>query len=347
MTIHALKVTENAPDISSHALALAEAGGAALAMLAQLLPEAATNVEVAAQDLTDRFKQLATRSNAQSAMVQALVETLGVIRLSDKNVTMPEFIALFTRTLDDAIAKMLFVSGKALSMVRSMEEAMANLKEIERFSKQIQEITKHSNLLALNALIEAAQAGEAGKGFGVVAGEVKLLSNEIAALSENMRLRTDTIMKSMAVGFDILQEVAGTDMGATVTAKATLEGLMDGLVAQGHASARVMQDSADASKEMSGVIGGMIMDLQFQDRNTQITENAVDILGQCVALCMRVRMSSGAADSGETRQAVEAMLSVMKLGDIRTRYTNTLRKQGITCASAAGAEALSAEIELF
>jgi methyl-accepting chemotaxis protein len=339
----------------AHASALAEAGGGAMEMLIALLPEASHRVEEAALDMTERFKQLASISHTQSDMVQTLLDTIGHITVEDKSVSMEEFIHLFTGTLDDSIAKMLFVTKKALSMVYSMEDAMKNLQEIEKFSKKIQEITKHSNLLALNALIEAAQAGEAGKGFGVVAGEVKVLSNEIAALSENMRSRTDVIMSSMQDGFEILKTVATTDMNANILAKETLEGLMNGLVVQSQESVRVMQESAESSREISQSINAMIMDLQFQDRNTQITENTVEILKQGVHLCQLVRRHAeelrgcpaDADTDPELQRAIDAILSVIKLGDIRARYTEILHKHGVIHASAAHIEQLDDEIELF
>jgi methyl-accepting chemotaxis protein len=360
MTLTALRLIPtdddpNAAALVDETLAISNAGSSALQMLSRLLPEAAKNVELAAHDLTDRFKTLAHSSHTQSDMVQALLENIGTITVDDRNVSIEEFIELFTHTLDDSIAKMLFVSKKALSMVYSMDDAIKNLQEIEKFSKKIQEITKHSNLLALNALIEAAQAGEAGKGFGVVAGEVKVLSNEIAALSENMRSRTDVIMKSMVDGFDILKEVATTDMNSNILAKETLEALMRGLVVQSNESMKVMQESATSSREISTSINGMIVDLQFQDRNTQITENTVDILGQCLHMLEHVRHTAESlkgrradaeSDQGVQR-AIDSILSVIKLGDIRARYTEILQKNGVIHASVVHVESPREEIELF
>jgi methyl-accepting chemotaxis protein len=343
-----------AASLVSDVLALAVAGGGALKMLTSTLPEAAKKVEVASQDLTERFKILSESANAQSDTVHELISTVGNISVDNHKVSQEEFIALFSKTLDDSVAKMLFVSKKALSMVYSMDDAIKNLREIEEFSEKIQIITKQSNLLALNALIEAERAGEAGKGFTVVANEVKLLSKEVSALSKDMRSRTDIIMKGVMDGYDVLKEVATTDMNANIEAKDTLESLMQGLLKQGDESKKVMRGSAESSRAISSAIHGMIVDLQFQDRNTQIADNAADIIRQCLGMFESIRQKAEAliekedvrTDVTGIRQAVESILSVIKLGDIRQNYVEILEQAGMTGLQKATSVAPK-EVELF
>ena len=331
--------------LANDMLAFMCAGSDALKMLTSLLPESAKNVESASFDLTERFKKLAHNSNMQSEMVDALLANIGTIALGERKVSLEEFIQLFSKTLDDSVTKMLFVAKKALAMVYNMDDAIKNLNEIAFFSRKIQEITKQSNLLALNALIESARAGEAGKGFAVVASEVKLLSGEIASLSEHMRARTDLIMKSVVDGFSVLKEVATADMNDNIMAKETLEALMQGLVKQSEESIRVMSDSAASSKAISHSIQGLIMDLQFQDRNSQVIDNAVSIIDQCLAMLDDIAGKArnlAKEDSDHKDQAYKmasSILSVIKLGEIRQRYAQMLQSQGIVTPEAAGAAA--------
>lgn len=321
----------------------------ALEMLQELLPDAAKNVERASQELTDRFKKLAQSAGTQGDIVQDLVASIGSISLENKQVSLDEFIRLFSQTLDDSVSKMLFVSKKALSMVYSMDDAITNLQEIEKFSKKIQEINKQSNLLALNALIEAARAGAQGQGFAVVAEEVKKLASQVAALSDDMRKRTGIIMRSVTNGFDVLKEVATTDMNSNIQAKDTLEALMQGLLKQSESSMKIMKDSAHTSREISSSIQGMIVDLQFQDRNTQIIDNAAAIIGECIEIFDVLEKKAkesphnlyDAKQHADAQQAVDAILNVIKLGDIRRRY-----KELLGHAAEAGAH-MHQDVELF
>lgn len=309
---------------SSEDVAKACAASGALELLELLLPESAKDVEDASRDLTARFKAMAVSATSQGEVIQALVEALGNIEVKDGKITLEEFTKLFGSTLDDAIAKLLFVSKKAISMVYSMEDSIKSLHEIEEFSKRIQVITGQTKMLAMNAKIEAARAGEAGKGFEVVADEVKVISTQIAELSQLMRARTQDIMQSVAVSYDVLKEVATIDMNKNLVAKDTLNALMEGLAKQNEKSIKVMQQSADASRETAQSIQGMVMNLQFQDRNTQIMENSVRVVRQCLKLFNFCRASE-ARDTQAIQQYADSITAVITLGEIRNRYLQKMR----------------------
>jgi methyl-accepting chemotaxis protein len=85
------------------------------------------------------------------------------------------------------------VGGGAASLVESAASAVAGLQsassEIGKVTEMIRSIALKTNLLALNAAVEAAHAGQFGAGFGVVAGEVKKLSQSAAEFTAEIDLR--------------------------------------------------------------------------------------------------------------------------------------------------------------
>lgn len=308
----------------------------AITILEELLPEEANVVERVTCGLTAKFKNLASDALRQSEIIQTLVNTVEIIEVGEKRISIDEFMSFFTATLDDVISKLLYVSKKAVSMIYGMEDAIKQLQEIEIFSKNIQSITKRTHLLALNASIEASSAGEAGKGFNVVANEVKEVSRQIANISEQMNVRTRSISHCVMSGYDLLKDVATANMDSSMIAKTTLEEMLIGLREQTARTKQIMADSSVTSKNIADTIQAMIVDLQFQDRNTQITQNLVDAFRQCDSLFSKLQEETEVSleehDKTEyfqhEKDMIDSVSSVIKLGEIRFKYLQALQKIG-------------------
>ncbi len=119
-----------------------------------------------------------------------IVGTMGIaISLENETYTREaseKLLAAVTRVQEDISATKnctdeIRRSGEALN--DSTEKIMGSISEIQSFVKDIQSISGKTNILSLNASIEAARSGEMGKGFAVVALEMQKLANDIKASS--------------------------------------------------------------------------------------------------------------------------------------------------------------------
>lgn len=92
--------------------------------------------------------------------------------------------------------------SKALADINHASEA------IEGISSQIEGIAKQTNILALNAMVEAARAGDAGLGFGVVADEIRILATQSNEASVNAYNLIQETQKSVEIGIKIGEETS-------------------------------------------------------------------------------------------------------------------------------------------
>jgi methyl-accepting chemotaxis protein len=329
----------NSARVVSEFMAVALATRGAMGVLEKVLPAEANTVKMATGDLTDKLKTLASEVTRQGEIIHMLMHNYGQIDAGDRKMSPDQFVEFFTSVLDDAVTKLLYVSQKAISMVYSMEDVIKHLQEIETFSKNIQAVTKKTHLLALNASIEAASAGEAGKSFSVVANEVKEVSKQVSDISEQMNIRTRSISQCVMAGYDLLKDVATADMNSNMLAKETMEAMLNGLRHQAEKAKETMEKSTATSKNLADTISGMIADLQFQDRHSQVTGNAVNILHECSHLLEKVYADADAInmckDEHSTQceqNATQSIFSVITLEDIQFQYREVLRKIGISSA---------------
>ncbi len=89
------------------------------------------------------------------------------------------------------------LSSEVIALKDNVETLMEQSEKIYEVVNTVKEITEQTNLLALNATIEAARAGEAGKGFAVVADEVRALANKTKKSTTEITQIIDAISQSM------------------------------------------------------------------------------------------------------------------------------------------------------
>lgn len=157
--------------------------------------------------------------------------------------------------------------AEMLSEVRSLTNYTS---ELRTMATQVAEIASQTNLLALNAAIEAARAGEAGRGFAVVADEVRKLSQLSSDTGKHMSDKVDIINGAIASVFKIAENTSELDTKSVAQSEATIQNVMErfhDITSRLSEAAKVMQEE---SKGISRELTDILVSLQFQDRVSQI-----------------------------------------------------------------------------
>lgn len=119
-------------------------------------------------------------------------------------------------------------SHRLVNVVSKMKDLEGDINLIKDLVKMINTIAEQTNLLALNATIEAARAGEAGKGFAVVASEVKELSKTTKDANEKIQNTLMKISHSTSLLSDSVQQTANNmqeSLDTVASAKTSVEKL--------------------------------------------------------------------------------------------------------------------------
>ncbi len=165
--------------------------------------------------------------------------------------------------------------------VTGLSEAAGRIGDVV---KLIQDIAEQTNLLALNATIEAARAGEAGKGFAVVASEVKALANQTASATDEISNQIAGIQGSTGEAVDAIVAIAET-MEEINTAAGSISSAIEH---QGEATKGICENVELASSCTGDVDRniGMVSNAvaTTADSADAVTKNAHDVRQQTHAL---------------------------------------------------------------
>ena len=161
-------------------------------------------------------------------------------------------------------------SKTAMQLVEMTDRISGQVREILGMLGEIEGISKQTNLLALNAAIEAARAGEAGRGFAVVADEVRDLSGRTAHFSRQIRDRVGSVQKSIGDAETAITKMAAQDMTFALTSKQNVDKAMAHIEEMNGSTTKTVAELQHIAESMEQNVNQAVMSLQFQDMVTQL-----------------------------------------------------------------------------
>ncbi|MFZ3172924.1 MAG: methyl-accepting chemotaxis protein [Carboxydocellales bacterium] len=211
------------------------------------------------------------------------------------------------KAVEATIQEMHLVKAAVFDSADKMTKLGEQSQQIGEIIEVIDEIAEQTNLLALNAAIEAARAGEHGKGFAVVADEVRKLAErsgkatkEIANLVMIIQKGTEVAVKSMEVGTNQVEKGVGTAQSA------------------GRALTEIVQMVNQSGTEIQAVVASM-EEINISSQEVQkSTTNVAAIVEQNSAATEQM-----AAGSREVSTAVNDMSHIVQESSVATQQVST------------------------
>jgi methyl-accepting chemotaxis protein len=161
-----------------------------------------------------------------------------------------------------------------MDSVSLIDEMTAKLDHIFALLANVRGIAEQTNLLALNAAIEAARAGEAGRGFAVVADEVRNLSHNSNRFNDLIRVQVEEARDSIDRARASVGAAASLDVSVLLKSKRRVDLMMSRLQVFEQFLHDRLHEATDLARSIARRTADAVRSLQFEDIVRQISEHS-------------------------------------------------------------------------
>ena len=219
--------------------------------LVDSLSSASTELEASATTMTKTSDGTMSLSDSAASASRAVTDNIQAVAAATEEITSS------VNEIGRQVHESNRIASTAVSQAQKTDESIARLSlaagRINDVVKLIREVAEQTNLLALNATIEAARAGEAGRGFAVVASEVKALATQTAKGTAEIDAQVADMQTATAESVAAIKEI-----GSTITLISEVSSAIAAAVEQQGAAtqeiARNVQQSAQLSTQVASEV---------------------------------------------------------------------------------------------
>lgn len=219
------------------------------------------------------------------------------------------FVAETSGTMQRVVDSVVQNSKLGMELVELTDGVARETEGVRKLLGEIAGISKQTNLLALNAAIEAARAGEAGRGFAVVADEVRTLSSRTDDFSQQIVTLVDRVQLKVAQTEKALATMAGQDMTFALDSKLRVESVVRGLEIMHLRRQKSIEEIGASVERVNEAVAAAVTSLQFQDMTSQLIGHVQRRIGNVDGVMRSVHELSDAAAHGQTTALLTSMVS--------------------------------------
>ncbi len=234
-----------------------------LVRVRELISDAVTN-------LGSSFHGMHDQTHRQSALVEEL--TSQVMGGTNDRVSMQQFVDEISEVLAYYIKLVIDISRQSVETVHKIDDMVGQMDSIFVLLEDINAIADQTNLLALNAAIEAARAGEAGRGFAVVADEVRKLSQHSASFNAQIRSQAESAKRTIQEARELVGDVAAKDMNMAIKAKGNVDEMIQHVSGLNQRISESLLNVSEISQQVQLSVDTAVRGLQFEDLTRQLAE---------------------------------------------------------------------------